>query len=155
MQTVKDIDKTFRAIVANHLTIQSFYTNTTKELDIDKLTIDKYPLLYAGCSGAQINGGFVEFRYEVIIGDLVVEEQSDDLVDVYSETLLLMQDVIAKFEHALSTIAADVVSHEWAFELPVDCQPYTSRFDNLLTGWTANFTIRIPNVVDLCDAIYK
>ena len=45
MQTVKDIDKTFRAIVADHLTIQSFYTNTTKELDIDKLTIDKYPLL--------------------------------------------------------------------------------------------------------------
>ena len=85
----------------------------------------------------------------------MVEEQSDDLVDVYSETLLLMQDVIAKFEHALSTIAGDVVSHEWAFELPVDCQPYTSRFDNLLTGWTANFTIRIPNVVDLCDAIYK
>ena len=52
----KDIDKTFRAIVADHLTIQSFYTNTTKELDIDKLTIDKYPLLYAGGSGAQING---------------------------------------------------------------------------------------------------
>lgn len=154
MQSVKDIDNTFRNIVDEHQTIQAYYTNTTKEVDIDKMTIDKYPLLYAGCSGAQINGGYVEFRYEVMIGDLVVEEQSDDLVDVYSETLLLMQDVIAKFELALSAEAGGTVSHEWSFELPVDCSPFTSRFDNLLTGWSGNFTIRIPNVVDLCDALY-
>lgn len=154
MQTVKDIDIAFRKIVDEHQTIQTFYTNTTQELDIDHITIDKYPLLYAGCSGAQINGGYVEFRYEVIVGDLVVEEQTADLVEVYSETLLLMQDVIAKFELALSAEANNTVSHEWSFELPVDCTPYTSKFSNLLTGWSGNFTIRIPNVVDLCDALY-
>lgn len=155
MQTVKDIDLTFRRIVDAHDLLRVFHTNSTQELDIEQIAVDEYPFLYANCSGAQINGGYVQYRYEVIVGDLVIEEQTDTLVDVYSETLLLMQDVVAQFSLSMSAAADDRVDKGWVFEMPVDCQPFTSKFSNLLTGWTAQFTIQVPAPLNLCDALFE
>lgn len=155
METVKDIDLTFRTIVDAHEILQAFHTNSTQELDIEQIGVDKYPLLYANCSGAQINGGYVQYRYEVIVADLVIEEQTDTLVDVYSETFLLMQDVVAQFSLALSAAAEDRVNKTWSFEMPVDCQPFTSKFSNLLTGWSATFTINVPAPLNLCEAPFE
>lgn len=154
MQTLKDIDFVFREIVKNHKVLQSYYTISTKELDIDKLGVDKYPLLYANCTNARIDSGALEFTYEVIVGDLMVEELDDNLVDVYNETLHLVQDVVAQFELSVSGNQKAHGNTEWAFDLPVSCTPYTSRFSNLLTGWSTSFTIRVPQAVDLCDALY-
>ena len=68
MQTVKDIDKVFRDIVDAHLVLQSFHTISTQELDIDKLTVDRYPLLYASCTSVRVDASSLEFSYEVIAG---------------------------------------------------------------------------------------
>lgn len=154
MQTLKDIDKVFRDIVDNHKVLQSFHTITTQELDIDKMGVHKYPLLYAACTNARIDAQSLEFTYDVIVGDLVIEDQHDDLLDVYNETLHLFQDVVAQFELSISGHVKAHGEGDWAFDLPVTCTPYTSRFDNLLTGWSTSFTIRVPKAVSLCDALY-
>ena len=155
MQTIKDINDVFETIVERHKVLQSFYTISTKEIDIDKLEVNKYPLLYANCSSARIDKQTMEFTYDVIVGDLVIEEtQQDDLVQVYNETLHILQDVVAQFELSVSKVATAHSNPEWTFELPVNCQPYTSRFDNLLTGWSTSFVIRVPHAVNLCDALY-
>ena len=154
MQTTKDIDAVFRDIVDNHKVLQSFYTISTKDIDIDKLTVDKYPLLYANCNSARIDSSTIEFTYEVLVGDLVVEDMEGELVDIYNETLHLLQDVIAQFELSVSNVAQAQSNKDWTFALPVNCTPYTSRFDNLLTGWSTSFTITVPNPVNLCEALY-
>lgn len=154
MQSTKDIDKVFRDIVDAHHVLQSFYTISTKDIDIDKLTVDKYPLLYANCNSARIDTSTLEFTYEVIVGDLVIEDTETELVDVYNETLHLLQDVIAQFELSVSNVASAQSNKDWSFTLPVNCTPFTSRFDNLLTGWSTTFTIVVPNPVNLCDALY-
>lgn len=154
MQTVKDIDRVFRNIVDTHQVLQSFHTISTKELDIDKLTVDRYPLLYANCTSVRVGASSLEFSYEVIVGDLVVEELETELVDIYNETLHLMQDVIAQFALSVSNISSAQSNQDWTFSLPVSCTPYTSRFDNLLTGWSTTFTIKVPNPVNLCEALF-
>jgi hypothetical protein len=155
MQTLKDIDAAFRNIVSQHQTLQTFYTHNVKEIDIDKLTVDQYPFLYAECTTASIDGGVTEFTYDIIIGDLVIEAQTETLTDVYAETMLILSDVIAMFELAMSTANNNVTDDRWAFEMPISTQPYSSRFDNLLTGWSCQFVLRVPNAVDLCDALYN
>ena len=72
MQTVKDIDKVFRDIVDAHQILQSYHTIGTKELDIDKLTVIA-TLLYANCTSC-VDASSLEFSYEVIVGDLAVED---------------------------------------------------------------------------------
>jgi len=38
--------------------------------------------------------------------------------------------------------------------LPVDCEPFTARFDNLLTGWAGSMQLVTSNTLDLCGAAF-
>jgi hypothetical protein len=155
MQTVVDINEVFKTIVSNHKQLKQFYTFSLDELDIDKIDVNLFPLLYAQCTNASIDGGGTTFTYEVIIADLVIEKQSDHLTQIYAETLLIMQDVIAQFVLSMNSQSVlDNVTQHWGFETPLDCDPFTARFDNLLTGWSTTFEIKVPNAIDLCIAPY-
>ena len=155
MQTVVDINEVFQTIVTNHKQLKQFYTFSLDELDIDKIDVNLFPLLYAQCTGASIDGGVTVFTYEVIVADLVIEKQSDVLTQVYAETLLIMQDVIAQFVLGMNSQSVlDNTTHHWGFETPLACDPFTARFANMLTGWSTSFEIRVPNAIDLCIAPY-
>lgn len=154
MQTVVDINKTFQAIVNEHDQLKSFHTFSLDRLDMEKLGVDKYPLLYAQCSGAELDASVTTFTYEIIVADLCIEKQDDLLTQIYAETFLILQDVAAKFRFAVYN-GNDTVDSMWNFDLPISCDPFTARFDNLLTGWSTQFDIRLPNVIDLCDAPYQ
>ncbi len=153
MQTVIDINNTFKNIVTEHLQLKSFYTFSLERLDMEKLDVDKYPLLYAQCSSAELDASVTVFTYEIIVADLCIEKQDDLLTQIYAETFLILQDVAAKFRFAVYD-GNTTVDSSWNFELPLQCDPFTARFDNLLTGWSTSFEIRLPNVIDLCDAPY-
>ena len=152
--TVKDINDVFQGIVTNHLQLKSFYTNSEKELDINKITVNLFPLLYAQVTGAQVNDGFTTYSYEVNVADLVIEEQTDVIIDVYQNTFLIMQDVIALFRLDHSNVFPDVGNQAWGIDMPINCTPFTSQYDNLLTGWSCEFSIRVPNALNLCAALY-
>ena len=154
MQTVVDINNTFKAIVAAHDQLKSFHTFSLDELDMAKLDVDKYPLLYAQVSSAELDGGVTVFTYEIIVADMVIEKQQELLTQVYAEMFLILQDVAAKFRFAMYD-GNTTVDDRWNFELPLLCDPFTARFDNLLTGWSTSFDIRLPNVIDLCDAPFE
>lgn len=154
MQTLRDINDVFDKIVREHGILQSFHTISLKEVDIDKFGVDKYPLLYANCNNVRIDKGSLEFSYEVIVGTLVIEEQQDDLTDIYNETLHLMQDVVAQFHASISGNAKAESKSDYVVDLPISCTPFSSRFDNLLLGWSTSFTIRVPQEINLCDAIF-
>ena len=46
------------------------------------------------------------------------------------------------------------VDHDLRIELPVDCEPFTARFDNLLTGWVGTVRLQTSNTLDLCAAAF-
>ena len=71
-------------------------------------------------------------------------------VDTYSETLQILNDVIAEFKHSLST--QSWVDDEVILQLPITCSPFTARFNNLLTGWSATINIDVINKNNLCIA---
>jgi len=154
MYTVKDINEVFQGIVTNHLQLKSFYTNTEKELDINKITVNLFPLLYAQVTGAEVNDGFTTYTYEVNVADLLIEEQTDTIIDVYQNTFLIMQDIIALFRLDQSNAFPNVGNQSWGIDVPIRCTPFTSQYDNLLTGWSCEFSIRVPNPLNLCVALF-
>ena len=153
MQTIVDINNMLQSIVDDHEVLRSFHTFTLDTLDMDKLNASDYPLLYGQCTDAVIMDGMTEFTYEVIVGDLVIEEQQERITEIYSETFLLLQDVAAQFAFNVN-VSSLVDGNNWSFQLPLQCQPFTARFDNSLTGWSTTFSLRLPNALNLCEAPY-
>jgi hypothetical protein len=151
MYTIVDINNTFEAIAAEHLELKSFDTGGLDRMDVDKLDVNKFPLLYAQCTSADLDSGVTVLTYEVMVADLVIEKQEKFLTQVYSETFLILNDVAAKFYFAVYD-GNRIVDRNLGFNLPIVCDPFTARFDNLLTGWSASFEIRLPNAINLCDA---
>ncbi len=152
MQTIQDINNALQTIVDNHLTLKSFHTYTIDTLDMDKLNVTDYPLLYGQCTGATMEGGATVFTYEIIVGDLVIEKQQEVITQIYTETYLLLQDVASQF--VFNVNQGSEISNAWSFELPLNCTPFTARFDNLLTGWSTQFEIKLPTPLNLCIAPY-
>jgi len=148
MRTVSDIQDTLRTFADRHEQLKTFYTNSLEEMDINKMDIVLFPFLYAQCEGAEIAEGYTDFTYRIIVADIVVEQQLPNLDDVFTETLLIMQDLFA----SLYNTDASTVPEQYGMDLPVQCSPFSSSYDNLLTGWDASIFIRVPNALELCNA---
>lgn len=151
MRSVSDINDQFQLIAIGHSKIKSYRTNSFEEMDINKLDVTDYPILYAQVTSAMIDVGVTTYDYEVVVADLVVERQLPTLPDVYTETILIMQDVIAMLEATEASGAPVALDSKYGIEMPVMCQPFTARFDNLLTGWACTLSVRVPNALDLCN----
>ena len=89
--------------------------------------------------------------------DMINDEVEDNAdkervgrLDTYSETLQILQDVLNEFKHSLVT--ASWVDGEVVLNLPVTADPFTARFNNLLTGWSATLSVQVNNTNNLCIA---
>ena len=110
-------------------------------------------MLHAQCVRATVEEGATVFNYEVLVGDIVMETQTTKMEDVISDMQMVMQDVIAVLNNTAYAVVTGADDH--GLTMPVTCEPFVARFNNLLAGWTADLTIRVPNALELCNAPYN
>jgi len=161
MITFRNVVGYLETIATKHLVIKSFHLGMMDEVDINKLGADSYPILYAEPGQAVIEQGVLTYNFTIYAMDMINEEVGSEntytiapnkqrigRVDSYSETLELIQDVLNEFKHSLVT--ASWVDGEVVLNLPVTADPFTARFNNLLTGWSANLSVQVNNTNNLC-----
>ena len=151
MRTVNEIIDELGAIALEHHFIRSFKEGEMSEVDIQKLAGDKYPICYADISGATIERGVLIYSLDVLVMDMVLPGQTD-AQEQYSDTLRTLIDIVSNYAQVLS--AQSDVNRDVRIELPVDCEPFTARFDNLLTGWVGTVRLQTSNTLDLCAAAF-
>ena len=129
MITYKNIIDDFNTIATNHFLINSFHSGMLDEVDINKLDQSDFPILYVEPGNTNI------------------------------EMLQIMQDIIAEFRQNLAVQTANdpgkkfsYVPGEVVLNLPINAEPFTVRFSNMLTGWSASFTMQVNNPNSLCNA---
>lgn len=149
MNTLSAIDDVFADIVSSHVQLKSIQKHSFDEVDMDKVTLEEYPLLYAQVTSSTVDTGFVEFDYELVVADLVMERQHDTIQDVLNETHMIMQDVLAHLINSVHSLSDS--NEEWVTVTPFTCSPFFARFSNMLTGWSTTVTIRTPQNSNLCD----
>ena len=144
-------------IADKHYEINSFHSGMMDEVDINKLGATDYVILYAEPGNVVINQGVLTYNFTIFVMDMINDEVGDDpnkqrvgRVDGYSETLNILQDVVAEFKHSLTT--QSWVDGEVVLELPITAEPFTARFNNLLTGWSATISVDVNNKNNLCIA---
>ena len=144
-------------IADKHYEIKSFHSGMMDEVDINKLGATDYVILYAEPGSAVINQGVLTYNFTIFVMDMINDEVGDEpnkqrigRVDGYSETLNILQDVVSEFKHSLTT--QSWVDGEVVLELPITAEPFTARFNNLLTGWSASISVDVNNKNNLCIA---
>ena len=144
-------------IADKHYEINSFHSGMMDEVDINKLGATDYVILYAEPGNVVINQGVLTYNFTIYVMDMINDEVGDDpnkqrvgRVDGYSETLNILQDVVAEFKHSLTT--QSWVDGEVVLQLPITAEPFTARFNNLLTGWSASISVDVNNKNNLCIA---
>ena len=142
-------------IADKHYEIESFHSGMMDEVDINKLGATDYVILYAEPGNVVINQGVLTYNFTIFVMDMINDEVGDSpnkqrlgRVDGYSETLNILQDVIAEFKHSLTT--QSWVDGEVVLQLPINAEPFTARFNNLLTGWSAIISVDVNNKNNLC-----
>ena len=68
--------------------------------------------------------------------------------DVLSDTLQVIGDFISQFKH--STSFGDT-EHDYRMNENVNCTPFTERFDNEVSGWSADISITVSFNASACS----
>jgi hypothetical protein len=151
MRTINQIIDELGSVALSHRFIRSFKEGEMSEVDIQKLAGDKYPICYADISGASIERGTMTYSLDILVMDMILPGQTD-AQEQYSDTLRTLTDIISQYAQVLS--AQSDVDRDVTIMLPVDCEPFTARFDNLLTGWVGTVQLVTSNELDLCAAAF-
>jgi len=147
MITFRNVVGYLDTIAENHLELQSFHSGFLDEVDINKLGAEDYPILYAEPGSATIDQGSLTYSFNIYVLDML-QEDSDDRNDTFSENLQILQDVINEFKQNL--YSTSWVANEVVLSIPITAEPFTARFDNVLTGWNATLNIEVNNTNNLC-----
>ena len=156
MITFRNVVGFLETIAEKHFEINSFHSGGMSEVDINKLGATDYVILYAEPGSATINTGVMTYSFTIYVMDLTNDQILGDSpnneritrTDTYSETLQIMQDVINEFKHAM--YSTSWVDNEVVLETPITVEPFTAKFENELTGWSADITIEVNNTNNLC-----
>ena len=131
MITFKKIVDLFESIVSKHYQLQGFQSGELSEVDPNKLNQLDFPLLFLQPSTAVIDTRTLDYTFNVFILTQVLDDETG-INDAYSQTLLMMKDVISEFRQILSSSSfVDATDKsEYVIQLPVSCEPFTERFAN-------------------------
>ena len=159
MITYKNFIDDFKTVATNHFLINSFHSGMLDEVDINKLDQADFPILYVEPGNTNIDMGVMTYTFTVFTMNLIKEDLSNR-EEVWSEMLQITQDVISEFRQNLSiqTSGGDsgkkfsYIPNEVVLNLPINAEPFTVRFANMLTGWSATFTMQVNNPNSLCNA---
>lgn len=155
MITFRNVVGFLETIADKHYEINSFHSGFMDEVDINKLGATDYIILYAEPGQAVVDKGVLTYSFTIYVLDMINEEVGDapnkerlGRVDTLSENLQILQDVINEFHHSL--YSTSWVDGEVVLDLPITCEPFTARFNNLLTGWSATLSMQVNNPNNLC-----
>ena len=142
-------------IADKHYMINSFHSGFMDEVDINKLGATDYVILYAEPGTATVDKGVMTYTFTIYVLDMINDAVGDapnnerlGRLDTLSENLQILQDVINEFHQNL--YSTSWVDDEVVLDLPISCEPFTARFDNLLSGWSASISMQVNNKNNLC-----
>ena len=155
MITFRNVVGFFETIAEKHLQINSFHSGFMDEVDINKLGASDYVILYAEPGNASIDTGVLTYTFTIYVLDMINDEVGDapnkerlGRLDTFSENLSILQDVINEFKQNLNI--KSWVDNQVVLQTPINAEPFTARFNNLLTGWSASISIDVNNSNNLC-----
>ena len=146
--TLEQLYDLFRSIGQKHLFIQTTTIGDIFEVDLVETT---YPLMHVGTQTASFSKGQISYRFQLIVMDLVNKDENNE-EEVLSDMLQIIGDVLSVLIN--SDYDSDFVDfrNEVRISESISCEPFTERFDNEVTGWTATVDIAVQFDSSACGS---
>ena len=149
MRQFYNITKTIKDTLEAHSQVNVVTTGDIFDVDLNKQTI--FPLSHIMINQASFEGQVVRMNISVMCMDVVDETKEDprsqnepfygtnNEQDILNTQLAVINDVVTKLRKG--TLYTDL----YQLDGNPSCVPFSERFENLLTGWTATFDVLLPN----------
>ena len=121
------------------------------QVDLAKQTI--FPLVHIMVNSCTFETNVLRFNISLIAMDLVdisktentnVYLGNDNTQDALNSTLAILNRAYDIMLHG--SLAYDL----FQIDGNPNCEPFTERFENLLSGWTMTFDVLVPNEMTIC-----
>ena len=121
------------------------------QVDLAKQTI--FPLVHIMVNSCTFEVNVLRFNISLIAMDLVdisknentnVYLGNDNTQDALNSTLAILNRAYDVMLHG--SLAYDL----FQIDGNPNCEPFTERFENLLSGWTMTFDVLVPNDMTIC-----
>lgn len=140
-----------KTLANNHLQIRGFGYGDRWELETAMTQTDgtdkglaqpqKQPFMWVTPIVARVSDSSLFYDFEIIVGDLVKKDESDEL-EVESDTLLICLDVLSKL---------DDEDYDWSLSKQSNLQPFTEKWDSEFTGHIMNVSLEFMFNYDYCQ----
>lgn len=112
-----------------------------------------YPYLFVIPNTAVQEFGFMTYEFTVIVSD-IVERDLDNMIDVWSDTNQIMDDIISQFRLSVTDSLGNF-NEKYYLDDVVECTPFIEKYADMVAGWTATFIIKVKTPLDRCDAAFE
>ena len=163
-------NKTYNNVINTLLRLGEYHEqiSTTSVGDIFDINLEKmeeFVLMHINPVNVTTGDFGLTYNFQIFICDLVSEDANwtatniqsannlSNEQEVLSETLQISVDIISLLRHSLQQSAAgvnDINDPLYFGEGQQTLDPFTERFDNLLTGWVFSISVLVANDFDAC-----
>ena len=162
-KTYNNVINTLKNIGDQHLQIATVTTGDIFDINLDKM--EKFALMHINPVNVTTGDFGLTYNFQIFICDLVSEkadwteaniQSANNLSneqEVLSECLQISVDIISMLRHSehQSTQNEDDINKGLYFSVGQQTlEPFTERFDNLLTGWVFSLSIVVANDFNAC-----
>ena len=141
--TLHNIIKLYEDIASANSYIQDFTFGDIFEIDLNETN---YALSHLSIESANFSNHELTYTLRLYVMNLVSKDEGNEN-DVLSDTLQVIGDFISQFKH--STTFGDT-ENDFRMNENVNCTPFTERFDNEVSGWSADISITISFNASAC-----
>lgn len=130
--------------------IQQLIYYTEERLKVDNTEQNHppyYPLMYVVPELATTDGRQMIYTFNILVMDILNTKNFDVEVDIWSDTLDILKDIVAQLKYSI-----DECYCTWDIDYPLDFTPFSEKYDDYVSGWTARIRLKIPDALDRCIA---
>jgi len=139
-----------KCVAITHGMVNNVSSGTVDEVDISANTV--YPLVHIVPGNVTAGVQQVTFNFNVLAMDLVKPDESNEQ-QVLSDTLQILIDTIAQYKNGLLLgVQQNEGVYGQADDKDFTLEPFTERFDNVVSGWNCSFSITVPGIYFACHS---
>jgi hypothetical protein len=163
-KTYNNVVNTLKNIGANHKQIATVTTGDIFDINLEKM--EKFALMHINPVNV-VTGDFgLTYNFQIFICDLVTKKSNwteanfqsannlSSEQEVLSQCLEISVDIISMLRHSTAQAeldSTDINAPLYFSEGQQTLEPFSERFDNLLTGWVFSLGILVANDFQTCE----
>jgi hypothetical protein len=128
--------------------------NKEGEDNTEKNESPMYPLMYVIPQSTQRDEGVITYNFNVIVCDIDNTKNKNIVVDLWSDTLEICEDILAQFKYSVNEEQGNYYD-KYDVIVPQNINPFSEQYSDLLVGWTLPLQVVVDKPLNRCIAPFN